>query len=313
MLKNNSLHPYVGRFAPSPSGPLHFGSLVCALASFLHAKQHNGKWLVRIEDIDTSRSYPAMNSVILDSLQAHGLYWDDEVVYQSQRHAIYEKALSTLKGKNLLYGCTCSRQQIKARAKSYDRYCRTRNLPFLDNAIRFVHNTDNRNFTDDFLGSVSVNDAVATEDCVLKRADGIYAYHLAVVADDIDQQVTHIVRGSDLIDTTPIHLSLYQAFEHAQPHYLHIPVIVQKNKEKLSKQHHSPMINNTEHIGNLSLALQYLGIAPNLLPNERTVEALIKWAIEHWSYKMLSTQSELLILTTNDVYSAPADFFKNND
>lgn len=294
---------YVGRFAPSPSGPLHFGSLVCALASFLHAKQHHGKWLVRIEDVDTPRIEAGMVDSILTSLIAHGLIWDDKVTFQSKRSSHYQEYLDKLQKAQLLYGCACTRQQIRARSKTYDGYCRKLGLSYENRAIRFVHTNDNSKFIDLRSGPCFIEHEIAKEDPVLKRADGIYAYHLAVVADDIEQKVTHIVRGIDLLETTPVHLSLYQAFNESIPEYLHIPVLAQKPNEKLSKQNHAPAINNEDAIGNIKLALQYLGISDQIIPKNFNIEQILDWAIANWSYKLLSKQSELLISVTNGVYS----------
>lgn len=299
-----SAKPYVGRFAPSPTGPLHFGSLVCALASFLHAKQHNGKWLVRIEDVDTPRVDASMSASILASLCSHGLIGDDEVSYQSHHASTYEIYLAKLAANNVLYGCACSRQQIKSRGTSYDGHCRELGLPFHKHAIRFKHNTDNSMFTDLFLGQQHIKNAIAREDPVVKRADGIYSYHLAVVVDDIEQNVTHVVRGNDLLETTPVHLSLFNALNASSPEYLHIPIVAQKPNEKLSKQHCSPAIDNSCPIDNVKLALQYLGIEQEIIPTNISIEALLAWAIANWSLKLLPKQSELLISVTNDVYSA---------
>lgn len=300
---------YVGRFAPSPSGPLHFGSLVCALASYLHAKQHHGTWLVRIEDIDTPRIDPKMNQVILDSLAIHGLHWDKQVSYQSQRHTLYEKTLQQLNAQGLLYACTCSRRQIRARAGSYDGHCRSLGLPFEGNALRFMQSGKHAQFYDLHLGQQNIQHKMASEDPVLRRADGIYAYHLAVIADDIDQGVTHIVRGIDLLETTPIHLSLYHALKQTPSQYLHIPVVVQKSGEKLSKQHYSPAINDAQAINNLKLALHYLGLqsksAQLAMEKIQKIDSLLLWAIEHWTPKMLAKQSEMLISVANGVYSIP--------
>jgi len=305
----SSKSSYIGRFAPSPSGPLHFGSLVCALASYLHAKQHQGSWLVRIEDIDTPRIDPNMNKVILDALQAHGLQWDDEVTYQSQKHSLYETTLAQLNSQNMLYACKCSRRIIRERSGVYDGHCRLFQLPHKDHALRFVHAGRHACFNDLHLGPQNIKHSLATEDPVLKRADGIYAYHLVVVADDIDQGITHIVRGMDLLETTPLHLSLYEALGHTPPQYLHIPVIVQKPGEKLSKQHHSPAIDNSRALENLKLALHFLGLnSPNAqlsIDKITQIETLLRWAIEHWSPQMLANQSEILISVANGVYSVP--------
>lgn len=311
--------PYIGRFAPSPSGPLHFGSLVCALASFLHAKQHQGKWLVRIEDIDTPRIDTAMSPIILSALVLHGLQWDGKVEYQSQRRSFYKTYFDKLKINKRLYACQCSRRQIKARSGCYDGFCRDLSLAFEGKAIRFKQVLNGSTFVDLHLGEQGINHPSAQEDPVLQRADGIFAYHLAVVADDIEQGVSHIVRGTDLLDTTPIHLALYQALNAPAPKYLHIPIVVQQtDKEhnsdaqrlakpftKLSKQNHAPAIDNRNALNNLRLALTFLGIPFNKQAKFTSVDDCLSWAIAHWTSNLLSKQSEILISVTNDVYSAP--------
>lgn len=304
---------YVGRFAPSPSGPLHFGSLVCALASFLHARQNKGRWLVRIEDIDTPRVNPAMTQIILTSLQQHHLFWDDELVYQSKRQQTYQQALEYLRDNKRLYACNCTRRQIKARNDHYDGHCRNAGLPFDGLAIRFKQLVSHQQFTDMRGDELNIQHPIATEDPVLKRADGIFAYHIAVVADDIEQGVTHVVRGLDLLETTPIHLSLYDALKHQAPQYLHIPVIAQKAGQKLSKQHYSPAIDNNKALENLKMALQYLGIgfddsSQKLLQQMQLIDNindLLLWAIEHWTINLIPKQAEILISVVNDVYSLP--------
>jgi glutamyl-Q tRNA(Asp) synthetase len=303
----NSQTNYIGRFAPSPTGPLHFGSLVCALASYLHAKQHDGKWLVRIEDIDTPRVDQGTIKTILTTLEAHALCWDDDVIYQSQRHELYKDYLRQLNNAKHLYACSCTRSQVRARTKStsYDKHCRNLHLPFSTNAVRFKHITNNSVFEDLFWGSTRVTDTIATEDPVLRRADGIFSYNLAVVVDDIEQKISHIVRGSDLRDTTPVHLSLYQAISAPVPQYLHIPIVVQKPGEKLSKQHYSPALDNDKALDHLKLARIYLGLDAKKLLEITTCEQLLYWAIANWQPNLMPKQSELLISVINGVYSKP--------
>ncbi|MDT0595462.1 tRNA glutamyl-Q(34) synthetase GluQRS [Glaciecola petra] len=306
-------HSYIGRFAPSPSGPLHFGSLLCAFASFLHARQHNGKWLVRIEDIDTPRIDSAMSKVILDSLHAHGLDWDEKVTYQSDRLDYYQSVLDKLSLQHDIYACACSRKQIKARSQFYDQHCRHLQLTFLDRAIRFKHDQTNNQFDDFILGSQNIEDGIANEDFVVKRADGIFAYHLVVVADDIEQQVSHILRGNDLLSMTPVHLSLFQAMQAHIPEYGHMPVVVQAPKQKLSKQHHSPAIDDSRALENIKLALCYLGIPIHKQANLTTVHSMVGWAIKNWHLEMLPKQTELLISITNGVYSMSDEPILNNN
>nr|WP_168711013.1 tRNA glutamyl-Q(34) synthetase GluQRS [Ningiella ruwaisensis] len=297
---------YVGRFAPSPSGPLHFGSLICALASYLHAKQHQGKWLVRIEDIDTPRIDTKYSQMILDSLRAHGMQWDDEVLYQSQRHAIYEDVLADLHYKKQLYACECSRRQIRERtppaAQYYDQHCREKGLGFENKAIRWKNNAHRQMFDDLHYGRVTVEDKFAFEDPVLKRADGIYAYHLAVIADDIAQGVNFIVRGSDLLDLSPLHLSLFEAFRYPVPQFFHIPVAASEAGQKLSKQHHAPAIKNELALSNLKSALHFLACEHRDIDQIDDAETLLSWAISHFSFDNISAKREILVSRINDVY-----------
>lgn len=294
--------PYVGRFAPSPSGPLHFGSLICALASFLHAKQANGKWLVRIEDIDTPRVDNNMSPLILDTLSAHGMQWDADVVYQSQRHPLYQSILNKFNREGSLYACQCTRKQIRSRAEYYDRHCRDRNLHFENRALRWRNDAQNTQFCDCHYGLVQANDAVAKEDPVLRRADGIFTYQLAVVADDIDQKVTHIVRGADLIDTTPLQISLFDALAYVSPTYLHIPIATNVAGQKLSKQNFAPALDNDQAINNLKSALVFLGAQAHDFANIYSIGSLIDWAIVHWQPESLPLKMEIPVSQTNDVY-----------
>ncbi len=298
-----NINAYVGRFAPSPSGPLHFGSLLCALVSFLDARANNGKWLIRIEDIDTPRIDPKFIEIILHSLKAHCLDWDSEVILQSERHELYHQYLNKLNSAELIYGCNCSRKQIRARSQFYDRYCRDKQLPFTQNAVRFKQHCCHNAFFDKFLGKVNITHPIASEDPVLRRADTIYAYHLAVVVDDIEQGVTDIIRGNDLLDTTPIHLALYDAFQTVPPHYGHMPILVQKPNQKLSKQHHSPSIDDSIPLDNLKLALKIIGFDEKIISRSTNINTLLGWAIDKWNSIQMPKKSEILISTTNGVYS----------
>ena len=284
---------YIGRFAPSPSGPLHFGSLTTALFSYLHAKQHQGKWLVRIEDIDTPRSVEGADQRILESLLCHGLVWDGEVYYQSRRTERYHQAISLLSAQ--CFFCTCTRAQIKSMGGSYNGKCRSRNRSSDKAAIRFMHLHPQTEFTDLLLGKVHINNTHATEDFIIKRKDGLFAYHLAVVCDDIDQGVTHIVRGSDLLETTTSHLALYRAFAVKPPHYMHLPVICNHSGKKLSKQNHAPALNNEYPAGNLIKALSVMKFTvPSGLHN-LSPKQIIEWAIEHAPTSQLPEKREMIV------------------
>ncbi|MBT0587684.1 tRNA glutamyl-Q(34) synthetase GluQRS [Alteromonas oceanisediminis] len=284
---------YVGRFAPSPSGPLHFGSLTTALGSYLHAKQRRGKWLLRIEDIDHPRSVPGADEQIKTCLLAHGLEWDGEVRYQSHHHDDYAAALTKLDAH--LYECDCTRASIRQNQGIHDPACRNRapqNMPF---ALRFLNQSPRSTFTDELQGSVDVAHSLASEDFVLKRRDGLYAYHLAVVCDDILQGVTHIVRGADLIDTTFCHLALYEALNHTPPSYLHLPVMSTSAQQKLSKQNHAPAVDHRHAKQNLIHALLQLGITcPKTLCND-SVQAILQWALEHVDFAKIPRVREVIV------------------
>jgi glutamyl-Q tRNA(Asp) synthetase len=298
--------PYIGRFAPSPSGPLHFGSLVCALASYLHARQHQGKWLVRIEDIDTPRVESNMSEIILKTLQAHGMQWDEDVLFQSQHFDLYEQSIAQLRQNNEAYGCICSRKEYNARGPYYDGLCRSAAHSFENNAVRWKNDIGRASFLDLHFGERTVEERFAKEDPVLKRADGVFAYHLAVVTDDITQNITHIVRGADLIDTTPLHISLFSALGSVAPQYMHIPVASDSPGHKLSKQGHAPAIDNHCALDNLKSALIFLGVKPTEIKHLQSIDSLLQWAIEYWQSTSLSKETEILVSVINDVYCLKA-------
>ncbi|MCU6498645.1 tRNA glutamyl-Q(34) synthetase GluQRS [Rugamonas sp. A1-17] len=240
--------PYIGRFAPSPTGPLHIGSLVAAIASYLDAKVHHGQWLVRIEDVDGDRNVAGADEHILASLRRCGMHWDGDVTWQSQRTELYRQALQQLG--ELVYPCGCSRKEIadsqlsltgrQAQALIYPGTCRHGLAP--GKSARALRLKVPRSphcmlqFNDRWAGPVSQDLTDDVGDFVIKRADGFWAYQLAVVVDDGAQGVTDIVRGADLLDSTPRQLYLQQVLGLPRPSYLHVPVVVNELGEKLSKQ-----------------------------------------------------------------------------
>lgn len=217
---------YRGRFAPSPTGPLHFGSLVTAVASYLHARCSGGRWLVRIEDLDMPRCVPGVDEDILRTLTHFGFVWDEPVVYQSTRQVAYQAALDELERGGWIYPCTCSRKEVGS--GPYPGTCRGRKgTPEVPHAIR-----------------VRVDDpAVEGGDFVVRRSDGFIAYQLAVVVDDFAQGITDVVRGADLLDSTPRQMYLQRLLGYASPNYLHVPVVVNAAGEKLSKQTMAPALD----------------------------------------------------------------------
>ena len=280
---------YIGRFAPSPTGLLHIGSLLTALASYADARANRGKWLVRMEDLDPPREMPGAAAHILHTLEAFGFEWDGEVVWQSRRHSLYRDALGRLKEKGLLYPCYCSRKDWQAAASAgadgfvYSGRCRNpADRPSTDKppAWRIRVNDETIGFDDGIVGHYAQNLARDIGDFVLLRADGFWAYQLAVVADDADQGITHIVRGQDLLVSTPRQIYLQRCLGFATPHYAHLPLLVNKHGQKWSKQTLAPALDENHKEQLLRQVLQYLNLPP--APEVSRPQALLSWAIEHW-------------------------------
>jgi len=280
---------YVGRFAPSPSGPLHFGSLVAALASYLDAKAHHGRWLMRMEDIDPPREQPGAADMILRCLEAHKLYWDGEVLYQSQRHQAYRNILDKLRQNKLIYRCACGRQQLREMPNGvYNGHCRHLAIPEKTptslrlniNAAEPPDNLHNIQFNDLFLGTQKEDLEKETGDFIIHRKDGLFAYQLAVVADDIFQGITHVVRGVDLLSSTARQIFLFRALGNPPPLFGHFPVVLNEQGDKLSKQTKAPPVDNTQATNNLLAALHFL--LPSAPADLTSCEEIISWGIQHW-------------------------------
>ncbi len=276
---------YRGRFAPTPSGPLHLGSLVAAVGSYLDAKAHEGEWLVRIEDVDKPRAVPGAADTILNQLETHGLEWDGSVLYQSERDLVYQHQLDQLKQAQLLYQCDCSRRDIRARSDHYDGYCRSRQPRSSPYALRFINQNPVTQFHDRAHGLVNDNSALVSEDFILQRRDGLYAYQLAVVVDDIEQGITDIVRGSDLITPSFWQLTLWQELAGKHPGMMHLPLIVDDDGHKLSKQNHAPPIDSGNASHNLLTALRYLDIDLKSELQRSSTTEILQQALQSWRKK----------------------------
>lgn len=280
---------YRGRFAPSPTGPLHFGSLVAALASYLEARQQQGEWLLRMEDLDTPRNMPGAADAILRSLEAFGFEWDGVVVYQSERHDLYAAALARLQEGGLVYPCGCTRKEIADSAihgiegAIYPGTCRS-GLPPGKTARAWRIRAENRTigFDDAIQGHVAQNLARDIGDFVLKRADGFYAYQLAVVVDDADQGITHVVRGADLLDSTPRQIYLQQVLGLPAMHYAHIPVVLNAQGEKLSKQTQAAAVDDRQPATQLWQALDFLQQSPPAAVRNAPLADIWQWADQNW-------------------------------
>ena len=293
--------PYRGRFAPSPTGPLHFGSLVAAVGSYLEARTHNGEWLLRMEDLDPPREMPGAADDILHTLEAYGFEWDGPVEYQSRRGAFYETALEELRRAGLLYPCGCTRKEIADSAVTgldgpvYPGTCRHGLAPGkAARAWRVRAGTEDIGFEDTIQGTIHQNLRRDVGDFVLKRADGYYAYQLAVVVDDADQGMTHIVRGSDLLDSTSRQIHLQRLLGYPQPHYAHLPVAANAAGEKLSKQTLATPLPTDKVVEKIWQALDFLGQqpAPALLHASR--DELWRWAGQHWRLAAIPHQRSIL-------------------
>jgi len=333
---------YIGRFAPTPSGPLHFGSLIAALASFLDARAHNGRWLVRIEDLDPPRCMPGAADTILRQLEAHGLEWDGEVVHQSTRTESYREALETLRRLGLAYPCTCSRAAIRAQSSRmgcegpiYPGTCRPHpplaretlnkaihgliqrassqctprtdsahqetsplfalghpapngKRPFLQRfpSRQYAMRLDTRgaviDFTDRLHGRIQQDLENALGDFVIWRVEDIASYHLAVVVDDAWQEVTSVVRGADLLASTPRQILLQRLLGLPTPSYLHLPLALAPNGQKLSKQNLAPALTPQDASRALVSALRFLGQAPDMALTTAQPAEILAWAIPRW-------------------------------
>ncbi|WAW10287.1 tRNA glutamyl-Q(34) synthetase GluQRS [Oxalobacter vibrioformis] len=280
---------YRGRFAPSPTGPLHFGSLVAAAGSYLDACASNGEWLVRMEDVDRPRCRPEYDRAIMLSLEAYGFQWNGSVMRQSDRTKSYQAALDALRGKNLVYPCACSRKEISDSniahdgAHIYPGTCAAGLPPGeTPRAWRIRVSGQTIRFVDLVQGSLSQDLSKEVGDFVLLRADGCFAYQMAVVVDDAQQGITRIVRGADLLDSTPRQIYLQHCLGVSFPEYAHLPVAVNTTGEKLSKQTRARALDDKNPVPALLAVFEFLEM-PSLKGNDTSLDDLWKEAVRHWS------------------------------
>ena len=274
---------YVGRFAPSPTGPLHFGSLVAAMASYFDARSNKGTWRIRMEDLDPPREPPGTDELILEQLHGLGLEWDGEVLYQSSRLDAYRAMLERLKATGLSFACDCTRPRIKSNGGIYDGKCRDRKLPFNAGfATRVLTNKNLVEFVDTIQGRHSQSLEQEIGDFTLLRKDGLFAYQLAVVVDDADQGISHVVRGYDLLESTPRQIYLQQLLGFPTPQYAHVPVVVNGQGQKLSKQHFADAIDVKAASRVLHNAMRFLGLCPADAQICDSPAELLAWGIDNW-------------------------------
>lgn len=288
---------YRGRFAPSPTGLLHAGSLLTAVGSYLDARSQGGEWWLRIEDLDPPREIPGAVDAILRTLDAFGLQWDGAVTYQSQRHALYQDALEQLIAQGAVYGCTCTRKMIAAQARRgidgsiYPGTCRQRQLSGAQICVwRLAVPPGLFGWVDRVQGAYAHDVANTVGDFVLKRADGFFAYQLAVVVDDAEQAMSDVVRGADLLDSTPRQLSLLAVLGLPPPRYAHLPLVVNAVGEKLSKQTQATPLDPRQPVPQLRAALSGLGHPP---PPECECLAEI-WAWAHATWQLARIPAEVV-------------------
>ena len=292
---NDPAGGYVGRFAPSPTGPLHFGSLVSALASYLDARSHDGVWLMRMEDLDPPRNSEKSAKQILQALEAYGLTWDGEVLYQSTRLDSYATSLQILAEKDLLYACTCSRKQI---GKIYPGFCRDKHRPVVaesnaPSSLRIKVPDQGVAFEDLIQGDQRQHLLNDVGDFILKRKDGYFAYQLAVVVDDEFQQITHVVRGCDLLDSTPRQIYLQKMLHFPSIRYAHHPIITNAQGNKLSKQTFATALDTRSPQRALTAALYALNLNPPEDFPGAGIDSILEWGIANWSLDELPARNSI--------------------
>ncbi len=283
--------PYRGRFAPSPTGPLHFGSLIAAVGSFVRARARAGAWLVRIEDLDPPREVPGATEDILATLAAFGMVSDEPVVYQSQREAAYRQAFAQLRAQELVFPCWCSRSDLEARNGLHLGACVS--APDSTRAPAWRARATDRqiHFIDFLQGPQSQQLARDVGDFIVRRVEGWFAYQLAVVVDDADAGIGEIVRGCDLLDSTPRQIYLQQLLHLPTPQYLHLPLALDSDGQKLSKEFSAQPVDRNDPLPALRAALDFLGLGDAVRGVEPNPQALLARAVAHFDLSQLRKQS----------------------
>lgn len=294
---------YRGRFAPTPSGPLHAGSLVTALASWLDARAARGRWLIRIDDLDRARCPTGAESQILRQLEAHGLTWDEAPRRQSLHLDEYEAAIELLKGQGLLFECSCTRAQLARSSREgidgpvYPGTCRDGAKGAGKRSLRFRVQIGETAVDDAIQGPLARNNQTDIGDFVVRRSDGIFGYHLACVVDEHAQRITDVVRGCDLLGSTLCQHLLQQALGYGTPAYAHLAVLHDPSGRKLSKQNHAPPIEARNAGANLFSALGLLGQAPPPALERSSAGEILDWARAHWDRASLPRRAEIALAT----------------
>jgi glutamyl-Q tRNA(Asp) synthetase len=287
---------YVGRFAPSPTGALHLGSLVAALGSFLDARKAGGRWLLRMEDLDTSRVIPGCSDEMLRTLEAFGLHWDGEVEFQSRRTALYVESLESLRAARRTFECSCSRRELAEQGETgYPGTCRDASRCGPTTATRFRVKADEAvSWTDRVQGNCQFDMGVLG-DPVIRRRDGVIAYQLAVVVDDAARGVSDVIRGADLLQSSAWQIQLQQALKLPTPHYGHLPLIVEESHGKLAKSRRSLAITPARASDQLATALGLLNHTPPAELQQSSPDTLLAWAIAHWNLDRFQNVKKIVV------------------
>jgi len=291
---------YRGRFAPSPTGPLHFGSLIAAVASYLEARKQQGEWLVRMEDVDELRNQTGAADNILHTLDNYGFEWDGEVLYQTQRKQAYAEALHQLDSQDLIYRCTCSRKDLRDQIPAgehgliYPGTCEYLQHPAeTEHSLRVKTHNDKIEFTDAVMGIYGQQLKTETGDFIIRRRDKLFAYQLAVVVDDAFQNITDIVRGYDLLDSTPRQIHLQQCLNYSTPSYTHLPIAINDQGDKLSKQTGAAGINEKADIESLVNCMNFLGQSMPAELKTASLNTFWQWALENWDLNKVPRQARI--------------------
>jgi glutamyl-Q tRNA(Asp) synthetase len=292
---DTSKQEYIGRFAPSPTGPVHFGTLLAATGSYLQAKKNRGDWLVRMDDVDITRKVEGSDHEILHTLEAFGFEWQGEVMYQSEQNEHYRQALQWLIDQSLVFPCTCSRKQLAATGNEiYPGTCRERHLPETEeHALRLFARDITIEFDDVVMGKQSQNIARQCGDFVVRRRDGLFAYQLAVVVDDALQNVTEVVRGSDLLDSTARQIYLQRLLGYPTPAYCHLPLAVNADGSKISKSEGAMKVDVKNREKLLLSVLGFLGQNPPADLIRSDLADIWSWAETHWDISQIPPKTHI--------------------
>ena len=288
---------YKGRFAPSPTGPVHFGTLIAAVASYLQAKINNGAWLIRIEDVDTTRKVKGADAEILHTLEAFGFQWHGEIIYQSGQTQHYQQALDKLIAQSRIFPCTCSRKQLAAtNSDVYPGTCRHRQLPENEeHSLRLLVDDINIEFTDAVMAKQSQNLQRQCGDFVVRRRDGLFAYQLAVVVDDALQGITEVVRGTDLLDSTARQIYLQRLLHYPTPDYCHLPLATDTSGNKISKSEGGAKVELADKETLLIRTLAFLGQRPPAHLSGCHSDDIWDWAETNWNLASVPGKHAIVI------------------